>query len=197
MKTTLMIGLLCAGLLISPAGYAQRHIKGQTAVGFAVGVVDNVPRISAPHSPGSSYMGSVDYAWYRKNERYWKGSFSYMRKYYAATGAVKPLVEQYWLSMDYVPRGYYTTRRWLYIAPTLGAYVGYESVNRNQLNLAEGVIHNRSSASIGPQLGMEAEVYVGPSVALVGGITERYIPFSEVSKFRTTGYIGIRYCFFR
>ena len=197
MKTILPLALICAGLLLGPAGYAQRHIKGQTAVGLAIGVVDNLPKFGAPRRPGSSFTGGIDYVWYRKNERYWKGSFSYVRKYYAAQGPVKPLIEQYWLSMDYVPRCFYTTRRWLYVAPTAGLYVGYEFVNRNRANLAEGVIQNKSTGSIGPQLGLEAEAYVGPSVAIVGGITERYIPFSEVSKFRTIGYVGIRYCFFR
>lgn len=197
MKPTLSLALLCAGLLIGQAGFAQRHIKGQTAAGFVVGVIDNLPRFSALRSPGSGYMAGIDYVWYRKNERYWKGSFSYVRKYYAAQGPVKPLVEQYWLAMEYVPRSFYTTRRRLYVAPTAGLYVGYEFVNRNRSNLAEGVIQNKSTGSIGPQFGLEAEAYVGSSVAIVGGITERYIPFSEVSKFRTTGYIGIRYCFFR
>lgn len=194
---SLQILLLLVSTLVGRQGYAQRHIKGQTAVSFTAGVVDNFPKFSSPHAPGSGYMGALDYVWYRKNERYWKASVSYMRKYYDAQTLAKPLVEQYWLSMDYVPRGFFTTHRWLYIAPTAGLYVGYESVNRNQSNLAEGVIQNKSTASIGPQLGLEAEVYVGPSLAIVGGITERYIPFSEVSKFRTTGYIGIRYCFFR
>ena len=193
----LKITLLLAGILLVREGYAQRHIKGQTAVSFVVGAVDNLPRLAAPHAPGSGYMGAVDYVWYRKNERYWKASFTYMRKYYESPSVAKPLLEQYWLAMDYVPRGFYTTQRWLYIAPTAGLYVGYETVNRNQANLAEGVILNKSTASIGPQLGVEAEGYVGPSLAIVGGITERYIPFSDVSKFRTTGYVGIRYCFFR
>lgn len=197
MKPTLTLALLCAGLLTGQTGYAQRHIKGQTAVGFAVGVIDNLPRFSALRGPGSGYTAGIDHVWYRRNERYWKGSFSCARKYYAAQGPVRPLIEQYWVSMDYVPRGYYTTRRWLYIAPTIGAYAGYESVNRNRPNLAEGIIQDKSTASIGPQFGLEAEVYVSPSVAVVSGITERYIPFSEIAKFRTTGHIGIRYCFFR
>lgn len=197
MKNALLTGLLGAGILIGQAGYAQRHIKGQTAVGFGVGVVDNLPRLSALRSPGSGYTAEIDYVWYRKNERYWKGWFSYARKYYAGSALATPLVEQYWLAIDYVPRGYYTTRRWLYIAPTIGAYAGYESVNRNRSNLAEGIILDKSTASVGPQFGLETEVYIGPSVALVGGICERYVPFSAVAKFRTTGYVGIRYCFFK
>jgi hypothetical protein len=195
MKTIKM--LLVISTLFVGEGYAQRHIKGQTAVSFVAGVVDNFPQFASPHAPGSGYMGTVDHVWYRKNERYWKASCTYMRKYYEAQNLPKPLVEQYWLSLDYVPRGLYTTRRWLYVAPTAGLYIGYESVNHNQANLAEGVIQNKSTGAIGPQLGLEAEAYVGPSLALLVGITERYIPFSEVSKFRTTGYMGIRYCFFR
>lgn len=193
----LKITLLLVSLLLVRGGYAQRHIKGQTALIVVVGAVDNLPKLSAPAAPGSGYMGAIDYVWYRKNERYWKASFTYMRKYYESQSLPKPLVEQYWIAMDYVPRGFYTTRRWLYVAPTAGLYMGYESVNRNQSTLAEGIIQNQSTASIGPQLGIEAEAYVGPSLAIVGGITERYIPFSDVSKFRTTGYVGIRYCFFR
>lgn len=189
--------LLCLNILIVYTGYAQRHIKGQTAVSIMVGAVDNLPTFSASGPPRGGYMGGVDYVWYRKNERYWKTSFTYARKYYEAQTRIKPLIEHYWLSVDYVPRGLYTTRRWLYIAPTAGIYVGYESVNRNQFNIAEGVIHNKSTAAIGPQLGLETEVHVGPSLAMVGGLIERYVPFSEVSQFRTTGYIGIRYCFFR
>lgn len=189
--------LLLMSLLIVRTSYAQRHIKGQTAISFVAGVVDNIPNLSSPHAPGSGYMGAVDYVWYRKNERYWKASFTYIRKYYEAQSGTKPLVEQYWLSLDYVPRVFYTTHRWLYAAPTAGLYLGYEAVNRNQSNLAEGVIQNKSTGSIGPQLGLEAEAYVGPSLAIVGGITERYVPYSDVSPFRTIGYIGIRYCFLR
>ncbi|WP_338877293.1 conjugal transfer protein TraO (plasmid) [Spirosoma sp. SC4-14] len=184
-------------MLLVHSGYAQRHIKGQNAVSFTAGVVDNFPKFSTPHAPGRGYAGSIDYIWYRKNERYWKTSFNYIRKYYDALTAKKPVVEQYWLAIDYVPRGIYTTRRWLYVAPTAGLYVGYEAVNRNQLDLPEGIIQNQSTASIGPQAGLEGEAYVSPSLALIVGITERFIPFSEVSQFRTTGYIGIRFCFFR
>lgn len=196
MKTLNITLLLVIFLGFSPT-YAQRHIMGQTAVSFMAGAVDNLPHFSAPHAPGSGYMGALDYVWYRKNECYWKASLGYMRKYYAAQSVARPLVEQYWLSMDYVPRGFFTTRRWLYVAPVVGLYAGYESVNRNQSNLAEGVIQNKSTALLGPQLGLEAEVYTGTSLAVIAGITERYLPFSEVAKFRTTGYIGIRYCFFR
>lgn len=194
---TLTITWLLLGALLTGQSYAQRHIDGQSAISFAVGLVDNLPRIATPHAPGTGYMGSVDYVWYKKNERYWKASFSYVRKYYQAQTLVKPLLEQYWLAVDYVPSLFHTTRRSVYVAPTLGLYLGYESVNRNQANLPEGVIQNKSTAAIGPQLGLEAEFYTGPSLALIGGITERYIPFSEVSQFRTTGYIGIRYCFFK
>ena len=189
--------VLAAGILFLRTAYAQRHINGQTGVSLNVGVVDNLPKLSAPQAPGSGYMGSVDYVWYKKNERYWKASFSYVRKYYEAQSTVKPLVEHYWLAMDYVPSLFRATRRSVYVAPTLGLYVGYESVNRNQANVPEGIIQNKSTAAIGPQIGLETEVYTGPSVAVIGGITERYIPFSEVSKFRTIGYIGVRYCFFR
>ncbi len=184
---------LLLGLLATP-GLAQRHIKGQSALGVSVGAVDGLPRLTALRAPGSAYMGSLDYVWYRANERYWKASASYVRKYYSVQDMVKPMVEQFWLSVDYVPRGLYTARRWLYVAPTIGAYVGYELVNRNQSELAEGIIQNKSTASIGPQLGIEAEVYLNSSLILVIGGNERFIPFSEVAQFRTTGYVGVRYC---
>lgn len=194
---TIQLVLFFVSLLVVRQASAQRHIKGQTAISCVVGIVDNLPKIASPQAPGSGYMGAVDYVWYRKNERYWKASFTYMRKYYEAQTRPQPLVEHYWLALEYVPRGFYTTNRWLYVAPTVGLYVGYESVNRNQANIAEGIIQNKSTGAIGPQLGLEAEAYVGPALALVGGVTERYIPFSEVSMFRTTGYLGIRYCFFQ
>ncbi|MBC8153072.1 MAG: conjugal transfer protein TraO [Bacteroidetes bacterium] len=201
MKNQLGFWLLGAGLLIAQVSNAQRHIQGQRALSLLVGAVDNWPRLGDLAAPGSGYMVGTDYVRYAKNERYWKASFSYVRKYYAGQQAgavtpVKPVVEQYWLSLDYVPRGIVAARRWLYVSPTLGVYAGYESVNRNKRNLADGLIMDKSTASIGPQVGLESEVYLGPSMALVGGVTARYIPFSEVATFRTTGYVGIRYCFF-
>ena len=190
---SILITFLIALMLTAPS-YGQRHIKGQSALGLTVGAVDNLPEFSALRSAGSGYMASLDYVWYQSNERYWKASASYVRKYYPAQDNTKPMVEQYGLSLDYVPRGIYTTRRWLYVAPTIGAYVGYELVNRNQPGLAEGIIQNKSTATIGPQLGVEAEVYLKPALMLIGGITERVVPFSEVAQFRTIGYVGIRYC---
>ncbi|CCH57604.1 hypothetical protein BN8_p06798 (plasmid) [Fibrisoma limi BUZ 3] len=157
--------------------------------------MDNLPKFSGQQ--GNGYMGSVDYVWYRQNERYWKASFSYLRKNFTSQSSPRPRVEQYCLAIDYVPRGIYTTRRWLYLAPTAGLYVGYESINRNQSNLSEGIIQNKSTALVGPQLGLEAEAYVGPSVAILAGVTERFVPFSDLAKFRTIGYVGIRYCFFQ
>lgn len=193
----LLVGSIMLLSLVSHSMLAQRHIPGQAALGVNAGIVDNVPSLSSLKTPGNGFGLSIDYVWYQRNERYWKASTSYMRKYYAADQPAHPTVEQYFLSIDYVPRGVYTTRRWLYIAPTLGAFTGYENVNRNNKSLPEGIIQNNSTFTIGPQLGLESEVYIAPTTCLTAGITERYVPFSDVSNFRTIGYIGIRFSFFR
>jgi len=175
--------------------FPQRHIKGQLALTPYVGVVDKFPAIPLTGG-GQGYVGGIDLVRYTKTETYWKIAYQYDRKYYQFFDN-HLMTERHLLSFDWTPVTFHDLRRNYYIMPLIGANVGLEMVNRNNLELAQGTILNHSTGTVGLQAGLESEVYILERTALFLSVSERWLPYSEVGSFRTYGALGVRFSFFQ
>jgi len=186
---------LVLALLAAVPARAQRHIKGQLALTPVVGILDRVPT-SLGKANGQGLAAGLDLTRYTHKETYWKVSYLYDQKYYANFGRFLTS-SRHQLSFDWAPLTLHDHRRHVYIAPIIGASVGYELVNNNEETLPEGTIRNAPSVTGGIQAGIEGEYYVAERIALVATFQTRYLPPSDVSVFRSYGLIGIRFSFFR
>ena len=175
--------------------FSQRHIKGQLALTPYVGIVDKFPG-KPLNGDGQGYVGGIDLVRYTKTETYWKVAYQYDRKFYQFFDD-RLMTERHLLSFDWAPVTFHDLRRNYYIMPLIGANVGVETVNRNNLELAQGTILNRSTGTMGLQTGLESEVYFLERTALFLSVSERWLPYSDVGNFRTYGTIGVRFSFFK
>lgn len=185
----LLLVLFASGPLM-----AQRHIKGQLALTPMVGFMDRMPT-SLGKAPGQGVAAGLDLTRYTIRETYWKVSYLYDVKYYANFGRYLTS-SRHQIGFDWAPLTLRDHRRHFYVAPLIGASVGYELVNKNDVDLAEGVILNRPGGLAGIQVGIEGEYFIGEQLALVGSFQQRYLPFSDVSVFRSYGMVGLRFSFF-
>lgn len=194
MATRLILSLSLILLCLTQV-FSQRHIKGQLALTPYVGVVDKFP--AKPFTgDGQGYVGGIDLVRYTKTENYWKVGIQYDRKYYQFFDD-RLMTERYLVAFDWAPVSFHNLRRDYYIMPLIGANVGVETVNRNNLELAQGTILNRSTGTMGLQAGLESEVYLLERTALFLAVSERWLPYSDVGTFRTYGTIGVRFSFFK
>ena len=88
-------------------------------------------------------------------------------------------------------------RRRFYLAPMGGVVAGYERVNQNQFDLPAGRILSQSSGVAGLTAGLEGEFFLTERVALVLAVDEKLLFYSNVSRFRTSGTLGLRFSFFK
>jgi len=186
---------LVLALLAAVPSWAQRHIKGQLALTPVVGIMDRLPT-SLGKADGQGLAAGLDLTRYTIKETYWKVSYLYDVKYYANFGRYLT-TSRHQLAFDWAPLTLHDQRRRFYIAPLIGASIGYELVNKNEVFLAEGTILNSPSVSAGIQAGIEGELYLAEQLALTASFQQRYLPVSEVSVFRSYGLIGLRFSFFR
>lgn len=194
MRTLLLFLVGCA--LTLNLAHAQRHIKGQLALTPYVGIVDNFPSFKSFKADQQGYNFGLDLVRYTRNENYWKIAYQYDVKYYAGLGTILS-TDRHSVSFDYALTTLHDHRRTFYIAPLVGGIIGFERVNGNNLDLADGRILNQPSGLLGLQTGLEAEIYFSERTALTLAIQERYLPYSNLSQFRTYGNLGLRFSFFK
>lgn len=185
---------LVFALLAPKPAVAQRHIKGQLAITPLIGIMDRLPT-TLKRADGQGLAVGLDFTRYTLKETYWKVSYLYDQKFYADFGRFLT-TSRHQLSFDWAPLTLHDHRRHFYIAPLIGASVGYELVNKNEVYLPEGTILNNPSVVAGIQAGIEGEYYVAEKLAVVASFQERYLPISNVSVFRSYGLVGLRFSFF-
>lgn len=193
----LALALSLVVLLILSTGFpllAQRHIKGQMAFSPHVGLVDNKTSLAL----------GLEVVSYRSSERYFKIGYLYDLKYYPYaegdklnTVSTRLSADQHTLSFDYAPFPLYDLSRRFYLNPTAGLHAGFERVNEGRRDLASGRITNSSTALIGAQIGVDAEVFFTDKTALVLYFQQRYLPYSNVAQFHTHAGVGLRFTFFK
>lgn len=191
-----VVALLLMGLFVAPPCPAQRHIKGQFALTPYTGVMDNLHQFNQPfRSARQGYVFGLDLTRYTTGERYWKVGYQYDVKYYQSLGTILS-TDRHSISFDYALTTFHDHRRRFYIAPLIGAHAGFERVNRNRLELEQGRILNQPTGLIGLQAAVEGEYFLWEHISLIGAVQQRYLPYSQVTRFRTQGTVGIRYSFF-
>ena len=197
------------------ASYAQRHLKGQHAFGLSVGLVDQIPSITAWRADNQGYLIRADFTRYTASEHYWMIGFQADRKFYRpqpgeapaglppisglplATGESKPLVsDRYTVSFSYSPVSLHNYRRSFYISPLIGVLAGLEIINNDKRQVEQGYLVARSRGALGALAGLEAEVFLTEQLALVGQVSERFYLLTDLSKLHSQGSIGLRYLLF-
>ena len=168
---------------------AQVHIKSQKFFEVSAHVTDGInPKLNQ-----SGFGFGIGFGVYNKKENSWDLGLDYLRKNINVVANPKLIysvpVEQFTSSYTYIYKFYRNRNRSMYMNFRTGGIFGYESVNQNELFLAENVkINNVSRFLIGASLGAEIEVN-----NFIISARQRWTPTSEVKPFYVQLGIAIRF----
>jgi hypothetical protein len=202
--TNFTLAALTLLLISASTTYAQRHLKGQHALGLSVGLVDQIPSMKAFRADNQGYLIRADFTRYTVSEHYWMISLQADRKFYhppvvgpVVVGMSDPLLsDRYTVSFSYNPVSLHNYRRSFYISPLIGALGGLEIINNDNQQVEQGLLTARSQGTLGILTGLEAEVFLTEQLSLVGNVSERFYLLTDLSKLHSQGSVGLRYSLF-
>lgn len=143
------------------------------------------------------WHGTLTTGRYNKNLNAWKWTLGYVRKplllaipdsVAAAEGARHRLVQQFTLGYGREMMFYKSVFRTFLVRGQVQPFIGYEAISRSYQLAARNSVHApRSRFLAGADLGLEIEFQ-----PVVVGIRQRWSPASEVGRWGTLMYVGVR-----
>lgn len=201
MRNLLLSCLLGGNLLFSRPAQSQSfrlapRLNGQrfTEVAGGLTITPNQDRLTLK---GSGWHGSLSTGHYGKNLNAWKWTISYVLKPIRSvitdsltTAAIgQPgKAEQFTVGYGREFVLYRSAFRTFLVRGQLQPVVGYESVSRvSQTAITDSTVSARSGLLAGADFGLEIELQ-----PVVLGLRQRWTPTSDVGRWDTLFYIGVR-----
>ena len=199
-KNLLLSCFMGATLLLSFPAWSQSvklapRLNGQRFV-EATGGLTGIP--NQLRLKNSGWHGSLSTGRYNKNLNAWKWTISYVRKplptsrpdsLITARNSQHALVEQFTVGYGREFVVYKSVFRTFLVRGQVQPFVGYESINHNRQPLtSDSTFSARSQPLAGADFGLEIELQ-----PVVLGIRQRWTPTSDVGRWDTLVYLGVRF----
>lgn len=187
MKKVKFITICVITCLASQGMYAQRHYAGVTAVECNYGL-NTFGR--------NNTLLNMSVSQYKNRTTYLKIGLSYFEKSHhynpspdgIQSTAVYSTAKDFFINGDYF-KTIATNMSSVYLNIGIGAFIGVES-----LRVPEKLPNERKYDFIlGPDVKLEAEIFVLPRIALLAGITQYWSPFSDISNWNTVWNVGVKF----
>ncbi len=198
-KNLLLSCFMGATLLLCCPAWSQSvklapRLSGQRFVEATAGLAGLPNQLRLKNS---GWHGSLSTGRYNKNLNAWKWTISYVRKPLSTPrpdslatvrNSQRTLVEQFTVGYSREFVLYKSVFRTFLLRGQVQPFVGYESVNHNRQPLpSDSTFSARSQLLAGADLGLEIELQ-----PMVLGIRQRWTPTSDVGRWGTLVYLGVR-----